>query len=111
MSKKQMRKKEKTQNTLTTETRLYFGLPFDLWDQSHRCSEHTYGIDPKGALRAPMGSIPLVLQEHLGDQLHRSSGHTYGIDPIGVLRTPMVVILIGDFKNKMSPISALNTPI
>ena len=46
---------------LTMFTRLYFGLPFDLWDQSHRCSEHTYGIDPKGALRAPMGSIPLVL--------------------------------------------------
>ena len=82
-----MRKKEKTQNTLTTETRLYFGLPFDLWDQSHRCSEHTYGIDPKGALRAPMGSIPLVLQEHLGDQLH-----TYGIDPIGVLRALMGLI-------------------
>ena len=32
-----------------------------LWDQSHRLSEDTYGIDPIGDLTTHIGSIPLYL--------------------------------------------------
>ena len=70
--------------------RLYFGLPFDLWDQSHRCSQSTFGIDPIGMLRAPMGVI--LRRLHKSDESHRYPEHTFGIDPKGLLSIPMGLI-------------------
>ena len=79
-----------------------------LWDQSHRCPQITYGIDPIGLLKSPLGLIPYIAREThqeqfvrmvpqvpkngLWDRSHRCPQITYGIDPIGLLKSPLGLI-------------------
>ena len=62
-----------------------FELPIVLWDESHRCSECTYRIDPKGAL-----SIPIINQKSPIGALS-----TYGRDLKRRLQTSMKLVWFG----------------
>ena len=51
-------------------------LSEDLWDQSQRCAQDTYGTH-------------LSYEVSYLDHSHRCSEHIYGINPIGMLRRPL----------------------